>query len=189
MRDKLNITYDLETLGTNYRAPIVQIAAVKFQDDGTIISSFERYVDLEKLDRYADKFSVDYKTLKWWFSQSDEAIKSVFNPHPAAQVDLRQALFEFVEWIANPSQHVYWTHATFDPPRLDYNFTAVGINNPIPFRANRDIRTLSDLYDTSLEFEGIKHNALDDAIFQSRYISKGIQRHLQSEQAQKFNNL
>lgn len=166
-----NITFDLETLGNTSNAPIVQIGAVKFLNDGTVLDKFVRYIKIECLGRY--NFAVDYSTLQWWFEQDDKAIKSVMCPSDS--IDLRQALREFTEWVGKPSEYVYWSHATFDPPILKNNYIQVGLNFPLPFRAQRDIRTLVHFTGKIPEIErGIAHNALDDAIYQAAYISRGL---------------
>ena len=36
----MNITFDLEALGRTNRAPIAQIGAVKFTDDGEVVEKF-----------------------------------------------------------------------------------------------------------------------------------------------------
>lgn len=166
-----NITFDLETLGNSSNAPIVQIGAVKFNDSGEVIDTFYRNIKLKSLSKY--KFEVDYPTVEWWFSQDKEAIDKVFNSED--RVDIRQALMEFKEWIGKPSEYVYWSHATFDPPILNNNLTQVGLGNFIPFRLHRDIRTLTYFSGkVEIEREGVQHDALDDCIFQAKYISEGI---------------
>lgn len=165
---------DLETLGNTRGAPIVQIGAAKFKDDGTVLASFIRNIDLNSLEKY--NFEVDYKTVGWWLSQEDAAIKSVFCSEP--RVNIRQALHEFIEWIEHPTQYLYWSHATFDPPILMNNIAKVGLPNVIPFRAWRDIRTLTHFTGkiSGGEREGIHHNALDDCLYQVKYVSEGIRR-------------
>lgn len=169
----VNITFDLETLGNTSNAPIVQIGAVKFTDNGHILDKFVEYIKIESLQRYG--FKVDYSTLQWWFEQDDKAIKSVMCPNNG--IDLRLALRNFHDWIGKPSEYVYWSHATFDPPILNNNFIQVGLTNPIPFRAHRDIRTLVH-FSGKVETvrEGIHHHAGDDAEFQAKYISQGLMR-------------
>jgi len=169
----MNITFDLETLGNTSNAPIVQIGAVKFTDEGDIIDKFHRNIDLNSLKQY--DFKMDYATISWWFNQSDVAIKSVFG-ESLERVSLSKALYDFTEWIGKTSDYVYWSHATFDPPILNNNLLMVGRGNPIPFRLHRDIRTLTHFVGKfNVERKGIAHNALDDCIFQAEYISKGIQ--------------
>ncbi len=168
---KINITFDLETLGNTSNAPIAQIGAVKFSDDGEIIDKFKRNIKLSSLERYG--FHVDYETIQWWLEQDDKAIKSVFVNDDA--IDLRLALRDFIEWIGKPGEYVYWSHATFDPPILNNNMIKVGIKNPIPFRAHRDIRTLTHFVGLSTtDRQGIHHDALDDCLYQAEYISKGL---------------
>ena len=166
-----NITFDLETLGNSSNAPMVQLGAVKFKNDGAIIDKFVRSIKISCLKRY--KFEADYDTIQWWFEQDDKAIKSVMCPEDG--IDLRLALMQFKEWIGKTGDYVYWSHATFDPPILNNNFRAVGLDNPIPFRLHRDIRTLVHFTGKlTAERKGIHHNALDDCIFQADYISQGL---------------
>lgn len=167
-----NITFDLEALGNSMDAPIVQIGAVKFDDDGKILDKFLRTINIEKLKDY--NFKVDYPTLNWWLNQDDKAIKSVFGDD-LEKVNLSLALHDFTLWLGKPGQHTYWSHATFDPPILNNNYKMVGRTCPIPFRLHRDIRTITHFTGKiPVERVGIAHNALDDCIFQAEYISKGI---------------
>lgn len=169
-----NVTFDLETLGNNSKSPIIQIGAVKFLDDGTIIDKFLNTIKLESLSKY--DFQIDYETINWWFNQSNEAIKSVFDDS-LEKVNIKEGLYNFQEWLGKASEYRYWSHATFDPPILNYNFKAVNMKTPIPFRLHCDIRTLISLAGKE-EFkrEGIHHNALDDCIFQANYISKYLKK-------------
>ena len=178
--ENINITFDLETLGNGTTAPIIQIGAVKFKDDGTIVDKFIRTIDLDSLERY--DFKMDYNTINWWFNQSNEAIKSVFDD-TLDKVSLGKALFDFTEWIGKTADYHYWSHATFDPPILHNNFKVMGKNNPIPFRLHRDIRTLSYFAGKIVvERVGLHHNALDDCIYQAAYISQGIKQIKQLKQ-------
>lgn len=165
-----NIVFDLETLGNTSEAPIIQIGAVKFDENGKVLDSFERNVNIESLGDY--NFKVDYPTVMWWFNQDDKAIKSVFGKD-LKRVKLRQALYEFVKWVGKLNDYSYWSHATFDPPILRNNFNKVGSNDPIPFRLHRDIRTLTHLApDVKLVRADIPHNALEDAKAEALYISR-----------------
>lgn len=169
----MNITFDLETLGNTASAPIVQIGAVKFADDGKINEEFIRNIKLSSLERYG--FNVEYGTLKWWFEQEDRAIKSVFCNTDT--VDIRKALMDFHDWIEKPGDYVYWSHATFDPPVLTNSILKVGLKPFIPFRHHRDIRTLTHFAGkVEVDRVGIHHNALDDCIYQAKYISKCIEK-------------
>lgn len=162
-----HITFDLETLGNNHNSPIIQIGAVKFEPDGSIIDMFKHNIRWESLECY--DFNIDYSTVRWWLSQSREAQDSVIDQ---GGVDLITALTDFIRWIGKPEEYEYWAHATFDPIILANAYRKTGIKYPIPFRKQRDIRTLNFLTgEVKVEREGTAHTALDDAKFQARYIS------------------
>jgi hypothetical protein len=53
-----------------------------------------------------------------------------------------------------------------------------GVWNPIPFRAHRDIRTLTHFAGfIDVKRSGVAHDAIDDCIYQAKYITKGF-KHL-----------
>jgi DNA polymerase III epsilon subunit-like protein len=172
----MNVTFDLETLGNTSQAPIVQIAAVLFDNQGNILKSIDLKADLETLPQ---GFVVDFSTLKWWFEQDDRAIKSVMT---TGTLGHKVMCKEFMKWVQEIKKEYgknisYWSHATFDPPILANNFKVAGVYNPIPFRAHRDIRTLTHFAGhIEVERKGIHHNAIDDCLFQAEYISKGIEK-------------
>lgn len=166
----MNITFDLETLGTNMNAPITQIGAVKFKDDGEIIEEFLATIDLQSLDEY--NFKLDYATLDWWFRQDPHAIESVYRLDKGNLEDLKSALIRFKEWVGDPTDYVYWSHGNFDAPILENAYKKVGVKPAFMRRRHRDIRTLCHFTgEVKVPRYGIYHNALDDAITQSKYIS------------------
>lgn len=170
-----HVSFDLETLGNTSFAPIVQIGACKFDDDGNIDRSFYKAtVDIKDFDNYS-AFIVDYSTIKWWLNQAKEAQNSVFNDKNA--VPLKVALMEFLGWIGGKNKikrYQYWSHATFDPPILERTLKVTGLIK-IPFRNFRDIRTLQSLTKSfDIKRTGVHHDALHDAIYQAEYISKQL---------------
>ena len=170
----MNITFDLETLGNTSQAPIVQIAAVLFDDKGKVLESINLKVNLETIPQ---GFIVDFSTLKWWFEQSDHAIKSVMTMGSLTHKDMCKEFMKWVQEIKNKygKDISFWSHATFDPPILDNNFKIAGVYNPIPFRAHRDIRTLTHFAGfIDVKRSGVAHDAIDDCIYQAKYITKGF---------------
>ena len=166
----MNISFDLETLGNTSEAPIVQIAAVKFETNGNIIDTFSRSINIQDLDNYDLK--PDYSTILWWLNRDKAAINQVFGNH-IVKTDLKTSLINFSNWICDNEDYNFWSHATFDPPILKYNFNAVGIEMPIHYRSFKDLRTLLEIAgNPKVERKGTHHVALDDAIYQSRVISK-----------------
>jgi DNA polymerase III alpha subunit (gram-positive type) len=165
----MNISFDLETLGKTSKAPIVQIAAVKFENNGNIIEEFSRTINLEDLDNY--DLEPDYSTILWWLNQDSKAQNGVFG-NDKVKTTLKSAIYDFKEWIGI-EEYNFWSHATFDPPVLKANIEAVGLDSFIHYRAFKDLRTLKELAgNPEVKRKGTHHVALDDAIYQSKLIAK-----------------
>lgn len=165
-----DIMLDLETLGTRHDAMIISIGAVYFDRyTGEIGLAFSANINPVG---FADKFSMDYDTIKWWMEQSDNARKLVME----APFEIREALAGFSAFVGDGSDKLIWSHATFDMPIIQNAFDVFGIKFPIPFRNARDLRTLMDLTDhhTKLEREGVHHHALDDAKYQAKYAAEAM---------------
>lgn len=172
----MNITFDLETLSRNENAPIVQLAAVKFKDDGEIVDVFDRKISFKSLERYG--FEIEYDTVLWWFQQRGEIIKTVMYDD-GSRVDIRKALLDFQKWIGSTGEHIYWSHSTFDPPKLYNAIKKVGLQPFIPYRLFLDIRTLvalSGVFKEDITRTTAEHDAMGDCLFQASHISKMIQK-------------
>lgn len=64
----------------------------------------------------------------------------------------------------------FWSHATFDFPVLTSAYLATDLKSAIPHRRCRDMRTIEMFFGNKIEWptrEGVHHDALDDAIFQT----------------------
>jgi DNA polymerase III epsilon subunit-like protein len=169
-----HISFDLETLGTSPSAPIIQIGAVEFTEEGIITNKFYRNVNWKSLEKYP--FNVDYSTIKFWMKQSDAARNSVLKEEGSQNI--KKVLKEFSAYVKSIGRCKVWSHATFDPVVLTNSYRVVGIDQPISFRNFCDIRTLNYLANitTSVSREGTHHDALDDAIFQAKYISEMLRK-------------
>lgn len=170
-----NVTFDLETLGNGSNAPIVQIGAVVFDENGEVLDSFNMKADLTTIPE--SEFTVDYDTLRWWMRQvaKNPSLIDVMNE----TVMMHQTLIrEFIEWdgemMAKHGDLNYWSHATFDPPILDRHCKIYGLRR-LPFRNHRDIRTLTFIAGhIDVKRKGNHHDALDDCKYQAKYIAKGL---------------
>ncbi len=172
-----NITFDLETLGVNPRAPIVQLAAVHFGARGLPLHKF-----CKSLRIAADwkSFEPDLSTIRWWLAQDPKVIRSVFKDDDSPT--LPQVLKHFSKWVAHLRQETgatefrFWSHATFDPGILTYAYEVCGIKCPISRREFLDIRTLKALARTSVGAPpSIAHNAFADCLHQAKYIAAALE--------------
>jgi len=164
---------DLETLGTNPRSPITAIGAVLFDPvTGIVDEQFYRAIDIACYDQYREYFISDYSTLKWWFEQSDEAIKSTF-VNGGDRVTLEKALEDFQEFIpSRTGTNVWGNGADFDNVILGSAYDSLGMNRPWMYSDNRCFRTIKDQVGISVPYvrSGISHNALDDARSQAAFL-------------------
>lgn len=169
-----NIMIDIETLDTAPSAKIVSIGAVRFDIvTGELGSRAYQVVSLEdQHDR-----TISASTLQWWMKQSDAA-RSVFNDPNIAT--LRTVLNGLYDTFQITDRDLIWGNgATFDNVTLEHAYTQYGMTVPWKFWNNRDVRTLVGFgRDKGIDYrklvtplEGVAHNALDDAVYQAKYVS------------------
>lgn len=174
-----HLTVDLETLGTEPTSVITAIGAVFFDLEG---ETKEFYTTVDAQSCLDAGLTVNGDTIMWWMQQSNAARQALKSKYPAT---LETALSMYGSFVANnrTKNLCVWTHATFDAPILDYAFKIVDVKNPVHYKENRDIRTLTYLNNlnrdkskkdtvSSLNDGFIAHNALDDARKQAIYIAR-----------------
>ncbi|MCZ6218022.1 3'-5' exoribonuclease [Escherichia coli] len=177
-----HLMIDLETMGTNTNAPIVVIGAVFFDPQtGEIGPVF--YIVISLTDAMNTGAVPDGGTIKWWLKQSSEARAAILT----GQVKLKDSLSRFREFINEYSDEkfvqVWGNGATFDNAILRTSYERLDIPCPWRYHNDRDVRTIVELgktidFDarTVIPFEGVRHNALDDARHQAKYVSATIQK-------------
>ncbi|HIA7664886.1 TPA: 3'-5' exoribonuclease domain-containing protein [Escherichia coli] len=177
-----HLMIDLETMGTNTNAPIVVIGAVFFDPQtGEIGPVF--YIVISLTDAMNTGAVPDGGTIEWWLKQSSEARAAILTD----QVKLRDALSRFREFINEYSDEkfvqVWGNGATFDNAILRTSYERLDIPCPWRYCNDRDVRTIVELgktidFDarTVIPFEGVRHNALDDARHQAKYVTATIQK-------------
>ena len=177
-KSQLNILFDLETLGTNFNAPIVQIGALKFDNEGLILSQFCINIDLSSLDEY--NFESDFDTIKWWLSNPKKTIKSVFLN---SKDNLEEALLKFYNWFKldlELSNVNFWCNKDFDLPIINNAYKETKLNLSIPYINTFDLRNIKHYFDLnnfdiySIKRTGKHHNALDDCLHNHKIVSKYI---------------
>lgn len=171
-----DISIDLETLSTRSDAAIVSIGAQAF-DRNTGEMGATLYYPVQ-LKTSIPVGHVDGGTLSWWMRQSAEA-RSVFE---ANGVPLATALHELTTFVSRqitdePGVKVWGNGATFDISILEHAYRSLSQGEPWEFWDIRDMRTLVEAAEALgfnkrwVEFDGVAHNALADAIHQAKIIS------------------
>ncbi|EON3118028.1 3'-5' exoribonuclease, partial [Escherichia coli] len=182
-----HLMIDLETMGTNTNAPIVVIGAVFFDPQtGEIGPVF--YIVISLTDAMNTGAVPDGGTIEWWLKQPSEARAAILTD----QVKLKDALSQFREFINEYSDEkfvqVWGNGATFDNAILRTSYERLDIPCPWRYYNDRDVRTIVELgktidFDarTVIPFEGVRHNALDDARHQAKYVTATIQKLIPSQ--------
>lgn len=166
-----NVMIDIETMGTNIKAPVLSIGACFFDPaTGTPGEGFHRRINWTT---GFDGRVVDPSTVKWWMKQSHDARSSILREGS----DVTSVLYDFCLFFTrNGGQNPWGNGATFDISMLEDLLNQHGINIPWKFWAIRDVRTVVDLADgivdrADFKFEGTAHNAYHDALHQAKYVS------------------
>ncbi|GCY74300.1 exodeoxyribonuclease VIII [Escherichia coli] len=169
-----HLMIDLETMGKNPDAPIISIGAIFFDPQtGDVGPEFSKTIDLETAGGVIDR-----DTIKWWLKQSREAQSAIMTD----EIPLDDALLQLREFIDENSGEffvqVWGNGANFDNTILRRSYERQGIPCPWRYYNDRDVRTIVELgkaidFDarTAIPFEGERHNALDDARYQAKYVS------------------
>ncbi|EOB5540571.1 3'-5' exoribonuclease [Escherichia coli] len=170
----IHLSVDLETMGTNPDAPINSIGGTFFDPaTGEMGPEFSKAIDLETSGGIIDR-----KTIKWWAKRSREAQSAIFTD----EISLDVALRLFIEFIEKNSGgcfvQVWGNGANFGNVILRRSYERQGIPCPWLYYNDRDVRTIVELgnaigFDVrmAIPFEGVPHNALDDARHQAKQVS------------------
>lgn len=164
----IHASLDIETWGTQARAAISAIGAVKFTAAGIVGNPFYIRVDLQSCIDAG--LSVDPDTMLWWMKQDEAARREVCQ----AGVSLRTALEALAWWLldGNGREIGVWGNGwDFDGGRLTDAYAALKMRAPWDYWQGRDQRTLEAEHpEVKDEAEGVAHNALDDARGQAKKI-------------------
>lgn len=172
------VMVDLETMSTANNASIISIGAVKFtlnskQDELAPEQLFYTSIDLESCEEAGLHISAD--TIRWWMTQSPEA-QTVLKD--MRRRSLESALNAFSEWFPKDAW-LFGNGSTFDNIILRNAYKAVDKDYPVSYRYDVCYRTIAKMH-TDVEmsrFEGIQHNALDDAKAQTYHLMEILAKH------------
>lgn len=179
-----HLMIDLETMGKNPDAPIISIGAIFFDPQtGDMGPEFSKTIDLETAGGVIDR-----DTIKWWLKQSREAQSAIMTD----EIPLDDALLQLREFIDENSGEffiqVWGNGANFDNTILRRSYERQGIPCLWRYYNDRDVRTIVELgkaidFDarTAIPFEGERHNALDEARYQAKYVSAIWQKLIPSQ--------
>jgi exodeoxyribonuclease VIII len=162
----INVMIDLETYSTRPNAAIASIGAVKFEDD-RIVDTF--YCTIDPASCRAAGLHFEKSTLEWWSKQSKEARAALLKDN----VELEEALTNFEAWYGAKSLPTWGNGAAFDNVIIESAYRALDRKRPwLPWE-DRCYRTMKSMVNIPIDKrEGTYHNALDDAMTQTKHLQK-----------------
>ncbi|MGR5253618.1 3'-5' exonuclease [Vibrio astriarenae] len=172
-----HVMIDIETMGSNHNAPVLQIGARAFDLDGSLGAKLNVHVSMEdQVDNYGRK--PDASTVLWWMQQSDAARSALVEGQESLEVlTLPLALAQLSEFISQVDGAVVWGNgASFDITILEAAYEAIGKVEPWKFWNVRDVRTIM-MFDhegvkKSTPFDGVAHEAVADCDHQIKYMTQ-----------------
>lgn len=177
---RLDIMVDIETLGTEADSTIFQIAAATFDiNTGEILSKFNEIADIGK----NETMSVTGDTIKWWLNTNKELLHALLSSGTRSSEDTLR-LFQLWLKQMKPENDLYlWGNGIlFDNKMIEHQLESMGLEYPIFFRNDRDVRTIVELASVKLGMseKGLKtsyedpsliaHDAFDDVIYQIQLV-------------------
>lgn len=175
---RVDVMIDIETLGTGADSTIIQIAAIAFDiSTGDHIDMFDLTADIEKNIR---PLKVDGSTLKWWLHTDKELLQQLLTSGVYSSEEVLHKFYTWLHSLTGDMRDVYlWGNGIiFDNKMIQYQLEDLGLEYPIYYKNDRDVRTLLELASikTGLSEKEIKnkfndeslreHDALDDVIYQ-----------------------
>lgn len=183
MEHLVDIMLDLESMGVGNNPALIQVAAVAFNSEtGEEIGKFDQKIDLKSsMDA---GLTISAGTIKFWMTNSSvsqearDIVMSETGDHGKQGKTLNEVLLNFASWYNNfkslPDTElggVWGNGSASDNVWLRSAYDSVCLQSPFIFRDDLCLRTLRSLakrkgYITSFEFEGNKHDGLDDCRYQ-----------------------
>jgi hypothetical protein len=174
MNEQLHVMLDIETLGRTPGSVILSVGAVVFSiEKGLTRNEFHQYVSVA--DSLEHGLRIEADTLAWWLDTSPEMLRVFMQ----SRTPLDKVLGSLSHFINSLGQYPYFAHDVqiwanspqFDLSILQAAYRRVGKSPPWDFRAERDIRTLSEVLGMPRQImrpDEKAHDALDDAKAQAR---------------------
>ena len=168
-----DVMVDLETLGTAPGSVILSIGAVAF-NEGQPEAEW-KVLDVKPIRVSRSRaygLTIDEGTLSWWLGQENAALVLLRACLADGAIDLRDAVEALSMWYPKGA-HMWGNGADFDNVLLKCACDAVGISLPYRYSGNRCYRTMRAEYKEHIAeevFQGVRHDALADALHQTRYL-------------------
>lgn len=171
---RFHVMLDFETLSTKPTAACMSLGIVRFSRE-EILETEHLFFDLKE---QCERRIVDGATLVWWNSQG-EAARTVFEKAGNHGILMREAL-STISQVYQRNDLVWGNGGNFDPVIAESMYIKAGLEVPWKFWNVRCYRTLKSLYphiEKNTEKPMVKHDALEDALFQAKSVQAFLMEH------------
>lgn len=172
LRTYKHVMIDLETLGTAPGSALLSIGAVAF-NFGMPEPDWARLhvAPISRASCARMGLTEDTDTLAWWAAQTPEARQLVDDASLPGAFHIVEAISFFRDFYP-ASARIWGNGANFDNVLLRAVFDRVAMPAPWPYYFDHCYRTMKNSHrDVTIPaFQGVKHDALADALHQTRHL-------------------
>lgn len=175
-KQRLDVMLDMETCALSENAAILSIALLPFYLDGGEPLEEPVYYIIEGNSCFLEGMKYDGDTQAWWRRQDPKAKASIlFGGEP---IHIREATQKIYDWLVGLCEvnevHMWCRGLNFDIPKLEWCFkNLLGKEPPYKYYNMEDARTYCHtfgVHPTDIPFDGCRHTAMDDCIFQVKQV-------------------
>lgn len=171
-----DVMIDMETLGVNKRAVLLDIALIQFDiNTGQIGETMHMVCD--RASQEAVGRTVDKSTIEWWDRQSEDA-RTIIDESEHSGVEWDTVLLTVQNFLKTIKGSIVWSNgANFDIAILEEAFLQANIVQPWTMWKTRCVRTLHDIvkeithtaWKKDVQPPTVAHNSISDCEYQIRY--------------------
>lgn len=149
-----------------WRAPLLEIGVVIFDDIGNVLQTKRILVKKEGLPRWA---SVEPPTLAWWREQP--YFRELQRDIMRLGVEARVAVTQLKDFLQHHRASAFWfAGPQYDQVMLEAYYDDFGIETAWQYNDTRDLRTIRKqypaIYDPLVKNRKACHEAVEDCLFQ-----------------------
>ena len=164
----LHIMVDLETASKKENAAILSWAMVPFFTDGNEVEDVSSFYGLVNLTScFLCGMDIEKDTQQWWVDQNP-IVKHQLTQGLSCHIhDVANEAFAYLEAFSSKYDIHLWSRGLdFDIPKIEWCFNRF-VERPLPYKYSHkmDVRSIlkfANVDQSQFEFEGVKHNSLDD---------------------------
>lgn len=175
---RIDIMTDIETLGTDTDSTIIQIAAIAF--DITTGKIYTEFNGIANINKNTTPIKVTGDTIQWWMRTNPQLFGELLNSGTHSSEQLLAIFHTWLSQFTKPGNYMYlWGNGIlFDNKMIQSQLESIGLDYPVFYRNDRDLRTLVELASLRLGMSEkdlrerwnddslTAHNALDDVKYQ-----------------------